>query len=144
MGPQKTGSTTLQNMSRQFLQELKDDGYYMPFDNVQNLWEGEVLRNKRLKRFDNQVEFATCFQPPHKRLPQLPCVFELLLAGLYIGKQGNNLLISAEAFDKSDDSGLEALAAYLSIFDETIVTVFFVGTLNGFPLLIINGERIEI
>jgi hypothetical protein len=49
----------------------------------------------------------------------------LLLAGLEIGKQGKNLLVSAEAFDKSDDSGLEALASYLSIFDEAIVTVFY-------------------
>ena len=30
------------------------------------------------------------------------------------------MFVSAEAFDKSADDGLNALAAYLSIFDETI------------------------
>jgi len=39
---------------------------------------------------------------------------------LEISAGGKDMFVSAEAFDKSADDGLNALAAYLSIFDETI------------------------
>jgi hypothetical protein len=75
------------------------------------------------------VEFASCFIQPYDNFEdfkqQIPCAPKLLLSGLEIGAGGKDMFVSAEAFDKSADDGLNALAAYLSIFDETIVAVFY-------------------
>ena len=79
---------------------------------------------------NNQVEFAACFIHPydnveHLRVTTKPCAPKLLLGGLEIGAAQRSMFVSAEAFDKSDDDGVKALAAYLSIFDEAIVAVFY-------------------
>ena len=49
----------------------------MNFEKVKNLWEGEIL--KKMHRFENQVQFASCFQSPDMRKPKLPCPIKLLL-----------------------------------------------------------------
>ena len=78
----------------------------------------------------NQVEFAACFIHPYDnfenvRVSTKPCAPKLLLSGLEIGAAQRNLFLSAEAFDKMDDDGVNALAAYLSIFDEVKVALFY-------------------
>jgi hypothetical protein len=133
MGPHKTGTTTVQLLTGQFMQELNEDGYHMPFE-----WSYD-------HRKKNGVQFAACFVHPFdnfekEEFTRLPCAVELLLGGLKIGQQRKNLLVSAEAFDKSDDAGLEALAAYMAIFDETIVALFYRRYFEWLPSMI-NQHR---
>ena len=87
MGPHKTGTTTVKFLTDQFMQELNEDGYRIPFE---------------LEK--NGVQFASCFIRPcnnfeNRAFTRSPCAVELLLGGLKIGKQMKNLLVSAEPFD---------------------------------------------
>ena len=109
MGPHKTGTTSLQELTRTFMKELKEDGYYLPFD-----WAS--------KGSHNQVHLASCFLPDE--FP-FPCMPELLLAGDEIAAEGKSMLVSAESFDKTSDRGQKRLAAYLTRFDQAIVVVFY-------------------
>ena len=121
MGPHKTGSSTVQGMSETFINELKEDGYHIPCDWVQDIWDGQTFNNEQ-----GMVEFATCFvNPKNQARISGPCVFEMLLAGAEMGAEGKDMFVSAETFDVSDDDGLRALSAYLKIFDETVVVVFY-------------------
>jgi hypothetical protein len=87
-------------------------------------------------RKKNGVQFAACFVHPFDNFEKeeftIPCAVELLLGGLKIGQQRKNLVVSAE----SDDAGLEALAAYMSIFDETIVALFYRRYFEWLPSMI--------
>jgi hypothetical protein len=144
----------VQSFSRTLLtEELEEDGYryHMPFHWIPKE-EGDVWRNSAdsnsnveehgLKEDrdhlykggnNNQVEFAACFiQHPYDNFEDVsytnfPCTRtpKLLLGGLEIGAVQKSMFVSAEAFDKSDDDGIKALAAYLSIFDEAIVVAVF-------------------
>ena len=71
MGPQKTGSTSIQTLSKEHKWLLNLDGYAMP-------WAANLQSNQRdnVKHatWENQVEFAICFLHPdaHER-KRYPC-----------------------------------------------------------------------
>lgn len=121
MGVHKTGTTSIQKATETFKEELREDGYEMPWAVNMNRWEGES--SQTMHWFANQATFASCFLAPHSH--GLPCVSDLLLSGIEIGNQGKNLLVSAETFSKIDPEGLRALSAYLSPWDDVVVVIYY-------------------
>lgn len=114
MGPHKTGSTTLQSFTYKYKKNLKEDGYYLPFD-----WIDPPIRGVG----PNQVRFTECFFKK-KKTGRHGCVPELVLAGIQIGAEGKNMLVSSETMDRLDDYNL--LTAYLKgAFDEVQIVLFY-------------------
>ena len=128
MGIHKTGSTTIQKLSKLHAKELKLDGYEMPWHlivegghnaSTVKLGEGE------LRHFENQVNFATCFLPSSNTEKLLyPCDEGLLSAGIEIAKRKQNILISAETFSGIQTDEAAELLKYLSNWDEVVVIVY--------------------
>ena len=132
MGIHKTGSTSIQFISREKKELLKLDGYEMP-------WIANQERNTREENettamvlpcgrrlYENQVNFATCFIPPSIQARAIyPCDPDLLLYGLDIAARNRNLFVTAETFAKIDSEGVNRLAQYLSHWDETTIVIFY-------------------
>ena len=90
MGPHKTSSSTIQRLSAIYAGQLWEDGYEMPWMANEHRW-GDG--NKFLKIVENHVEFSTCFLRPFVKEREIfPCVPELLLSGLEIAQQKNNIV----------------------------------------------------
>lgn len=120
----KTGTSSIQKTTETFEDELREDGYEMPWVVSMNHWGGE--RSQMMKLFGNQVHFASCFLPQHvHNAGGFPCVSDLLLLGLEIANQGENLLVSAETFDRIDPEGLDAFSAYLSPRDDVVIIIYY-------------------
>ena len=124
MGVHKTGTSSIQKTTETFKEELREDGYEMPWAVNMNRWEGESSQTMHM--FGNQANFASCFLPQHLRNTKgIPCVSDLLLSGIEIANQGKNLLVSAETFDNIDPEGLRALSAYLSPWDDVVIVIYY-------------------
>ena len=124
MGPHKTGTTTLQAYSKTFINQLKEDGYHLPFD-----WAPDdvskrltVVRDQR-----NAMSFASCFlNSPEAMRNQDPCAHEYVRAGANIAAEGKSMLVTSEGFSLLGDHALKSLATYATAsFDEVIVVVFY-------------------
>jgi len=113
VGPHKTGTTTIQALSDTLSQELKSDNYEMPWMDT-------------LTRTQNEVNFAACFQPVthEEENTTQGCFHEYLVSGLKIGHQKKNIFISAKSFYRKH-MDLEALAAYLSVWDKIIIIIYY-------------------
>ena len=120
MGPHKTGSSSLQILTETFMNELKEDGYHLPFD-----W----AKNYTKVGWNNQVHFASCFlqDNPYAGPVKItyPCNPELLHAATEIGAEGKSMLVSTESFAHTKDKGQKILAAYLKDFDQVVVVLFY-------------------
>ena len=87
IGPHKTGTTTIQEISRQLVGTIVQDGYDMPWNHMDD--------KTHLRIIQNQVQFATCFLDVSRTYP---CSKELLQSAHDIAKQNHSLLISSETF----------------------------------------------
>jgi len=130
MGIHKTGSTSVQEESRLKIDQLKEDGYDLPWDVCRNYGKKDQnhLLDNQLILTANQVNLATCFMnaasKPYftRRYPCVPC---LLLAGSEIAQRKRNVFISAEDFTLLDKDGLKVLFAYLSQWDDVTVIIYY-------------------
>ncbi|KAL7526824.1 hypothetical protein ACHAWF_001923 [Thalassiosira exigua] len=131
MGSHKTGSSSIQELTRQMIGLLKSDGYEMPWKadketNFRSDDEGIQLSGGQGRLDHNQVNFATCFLSPSEgEKRRYPCDADLLLHGLDIAARDRNLLVSAETFSNMDDEGVNMLATYLSRWDEVTIVVYY-------------------
>jgi hypothetical protein len=117
MGTLKTGTTTIQELSKKYASQLRIDGYEMPW-NWEKKWE--QVGNP------NQVHFASCFTSPaaYPR-SKYPCVPELLLNELEIFKAGKNLFVSTEEFAYLGLEDLGVLSTFFSSHWENVVVVVY-------------------
>lgn len=135
MGVHKTGTTSIQSESRLKMEQLKLDGYLMPwalmreeyadgdFGDVPFCRKSEAIL--RAKKPQAQTRFATCFFSENKKQRvDKPCVEELLCYGSEIAKRRQNLFISSEAFDHIGGEEIKRLKTYLSSWDETVIVVY--------------------
>jgi len=129
MGIHKTGSTTIQVRSEKLKEQLKKDGYEMPWVLFENLWGAEyskIQKKRKLVIWSNQVRFATCFRLPNEKERQkYPCESDLLLAGLEIAERKSNIFITSEVFDRLESTGIKLLSQYLSHWDDTTIIVYY-------------------
>lgn len=127
IGPHKTGSSTIQEYTRLFSEQLLEDGYDMP-------WSHKFPNGTRPQFRDpthNQVNVATCFitNPNHIEKKGYPCRTDLLEAGKSIGHNNvnkNSILLSAETFDNLLEDEVASLYDYLhpTWNNVTIVAVY--------------------
>lgn len=113
VGPPKSGTTTLQAFTEKFVNELKEDGYHMPYD-----WSPTYEI-----REPNQAALAACFFDDRK-VDRFECEPELGFAAIEIDLEGKDMLVSTEFFSK-EDLDKKKLAKYLEVYDEVIVCVFY-------------------
>ena len=128
MGIHKTGTTSIQAQSYEKRDLLKLDGYEMP-------WYAYLERKRRegheieLKvPYMNQRNFATCFlssDAARKDRSSFPCDPDLLLSGTDIAQRNRNLFVTCESFVFIDPEGLDALASYLSRWDEVTIVIYY-------------------
>ena len=126
MGPHKTGTSSIQDASKKFQNELLKDGYEMPWTIA---IEDPNVRNRKpnawIRQAHNQVRFAKCFIPQEKSENKFPCIEDLLSAGHEIAKKRENVLISTEFFDEIDAAGIDKLMTYLSRWDEVKIVIYY-------------------
>ncbi|GFH46293.1 hypothetical protein CTEN210_02767 [Chaetoceros tenuissimus] len=126
MGPHKTGTSSIQDASKKFQNELLKDGYEMPWAIA---IEDPNVRNRKpnawIRQAHNQVRFAKCFIPQEKSENKFPCIEDLLSAGHEIAKKRRNVLISTEFFDEIDPAGIDKLMTYLSPWDEVKIVIYY-------------------
>lgn len=124
MGVHKTGTSSIQKQSEELTDQLKLDGYEMPWRIIQE-GQTKIRGRTNLDVRGNQVNFATCFLNSSEHATKVfPCNMALLNAGSEIAKREKNLLVSAETFSLIEDEGLQALVKYLSQWDDTTVVVY--------------------
>mmetsp|Transcript_412 Transcript_412/g.989 ORF Transcript_412/g.989 Transcript_412/m.989 type:complete len:443 (+) Transcript_412:85-1413(+) len=125
MGIHKTGSTTIQHLSKVYMQQLRQDGYEMPWvaKEEMNIGERETVY-KTLR--ENQVNFASCFLPSDSdERKEFPCDSNLLLHGLDIANRNQNLFVSAETFSSIDAEGVVMLSSYLAHWEEITIVIYY-------------------
>ena len=124
MGIHKTGTTSIQFLSSDLQNDLKKDGYEMPWIVNKNFRMGDS--EKIMHHFAPQVHFSSCFVPLDNIERQInPCVPELLLSGLEIAKSKKHLFVSAESFSGIDEDGLGALSTYLSNWKDIYIIIYY-------------------
>jgi len=122
-GPHKTGTTSIQALSRAYKTQLDMDNYGMPWARVKGI--NKIERKDRPT--DNQVHFATCFYHSSTIVTRkYQCMPELLTLGHNIAAESKNILLTSEIFDNL--TNMTQLKHYLSAWDEVIV----VGTYRRF------------
>lgn len=116
MGVHKTGSSSIQDMSKVVIDELLQDGYEMPWVNppVEKSYIGP-----------NQVYFSECFTPSGDESKKYGCTPELLISGTQIAQRQNNIFISAESFVTIEGDNINSLKAYLSQWKHTKIVVYY-------------------
>jgi len=124
VGPHKTGTSTIQDLSLRFKDSLEMDNYEMP-------WTG--LTGIPMKQ--NQVSLATCFySPPEDNLNYMrhtetlkekyPCVEKMLINGPKIAERNNSIFITSEEFDRAF-LNLQDFKDYLKPWDEVKIIVYY-------------------
>ncbi|GFH61090.1 hypothetical protein CTEN210_17566 [Chaetoceros tenuissimus] len=125
MGPHKTGTSSIQDASKKFQNELRKDGYEMPWAIA---IEDPIVSNRKpnawIRQAHNQVRFAKCFIP-ETFANKFSCIEDLLSAGQEIAKKRKNVLISTEFFDEIDATGIDKLTTYLSRWDEVKIVIYY-------------------
>ena len=131
MGIPKTGSTTIELLSKTYQKHLELDGYEMPWVLYREAakTDNRLVENPVLKT-GHQMPFAACFlnvsQCERSALSKHPCNKDLLRFGSDIAKRKKNLLVTAESFVRIQREGIKALAEYLSSrWDEIIIVVYY-------------------
>jgi hypothetical protein len=131
MGVHKTGSSTIQTDSSKLIDELKQDGYEMPWvvkreENTRgNSADMELLQGQTM-HIANHANLASCFVPRSNTERQhAPCDADLLLSGWRIAERNHNLFVTAETFSGLDAEGVDKLAAYWQPWDHVIVVVYY-------------------
>ena len=130
MGIPKTGTTSIQKDASILREELKKDGYEIPWvvkqeSNMTRRDSPILLPGQKITE-ESSVNFATCFTPTTERQRMnLPCDPDLLLKGIEIAQRGMNLYVSSEIFCNIDSAGVRDLSAYLKQWDETYIVVYY-------------------
>jgi len=123
MGMYKTGTTTIQSYTNSLRENLRNDGYEMPWSWGIDHHDGKSVR-KGLAEI--QSDFARCFlkERAHKMFGL--CRPDLVEYGREIAREGKNLLVSAENFlGLQEAEGLKKLQEYLSQWDEVRILIFY-------------------
>jgi hypothetical protein len=131
MGVHKTGSSTIQTDSKQLINELKQDGYEMPWvvkreENTRGISVDMDLLPGQTMHVANHANLASCFLPRSNTERQhAPCDADLLLSGWRIAERKRNLFVTAETFSGMDAEGVDKLAAYLQPWDNVMIVIFY-------------------
>ena len=118
IGPHKTGTTTIQEISRQLVGTIVQDGYDMPWNHMDD--------KTHLRLIQNQVQFTTCFIDASSAYNRIyPCTSkELLQSARDIAKQNHSLLISSETLSQNV-TGLSKLAEFLTPWEHVTIVVSY-------------------
>lgn len=123
IGPHKTGTTTIQSLSKVHFKELRKDGYEMPWKNLNSLTYSKYVKNP--SKDGNQAQFGSCFLSGKGASTPVKCQRELLFSGLEIAKRRKNLFVTAEAYSKFESSEIESLSDYLGSWDSVTIVMTY-------------------
>ena len=131
MGILKTGSTTIQYQSAAMKDNLKMDGYEMPWSAMRERLVGDYG--------ENQLKFALCFL--NIKHDDKTCSPDLLQEGADISYRNHNLFVSAEHFSYIEKYGIDELADYLSQWQKQTIVIFYRRYFDWIVSMYVEGSK---